>query len=63
MMNARVRVMRVCVSMNGTASTLKTNFYELAETTFLDFIFSHEFFILFSVVFELLIAKFEVFLS
>lgn len=61
MMNARNE--SVCVSMNGTASTLKTNFYELAETTFLDFIFSHEFFILFSVVFELLIAKFEVFLS
>lgn len=40
-MNARNE--SVCVSMNGTASTLKTNFYELAETTFLDFIFSHEF--------------------
>lgn len=43
MMNAHVTVMSVCVVMNGTAPTLKTNFYELAETTFFHLIFHANF--------------------
>lgn len=47
--------------MNGAALTMKTNFYNLAETTYRH-IFLQQMFCFFSVVFELLIATFQVFL-
>lgn len=50
----------VCVCfMNGADLTMKTNFYNLAETTLLHIC---KCFVFLSVVFELLIATFQVFL-
>lgn len=51
------------VCLYGAALTLKTNFYNLAETTFLHFFFFSKCFVFFSVIFELLLATFQVFLS